>query len=79
MRDHVSRTVEVGPLRADGAANARWSRELEGTWTAVGLNPNLLFNRCELARFDSPPRELAWFDSPPRELAWFDSPSGLSP
>jgi hypothetical protein len=27
------------------AGTARYSKELEGTWVAVGMNPNMLFNR----------------------------------
>ena len=45
----MTQTVVVDRVRAAGMANPRWSAELEGTWVAVGLNPNLLFNRSRRA------------------------------
>uniref|UniRef100_A0A0C3TRR0 Fe2OG dioxygenase domain-containing protein n=1 Tax=Guillardia theta (strain CCMP2712) TaxID=905079 RepID=A0A0C3TRR0_GUITC len=35
----------VVPCVTISPGESRWSRELEGTWVAVGLNPNMLFNR----------------------------------
>ncbi len=34
---------EVTITKAD---DDRWERDLEGTWEAYGVNPNLLFARC---------------------------------